>query len=139
MCAFIKQQSQDAETHFQAALPEKQPYEGKATQRQKQRIWELGVRDQQLIDGLGKKQASVLIDQLYGFYKNEVRIRSGKRWSMVGVISLITAFISLFVVRNLDALKSSDLFFLIMICSVIFGLFALVKGVIISVVSKISK
>jgi hypothetical protein len=45
-------------------VSEKQPYEGKATQKQKQLIWELGFDDQDIIDELGKKQASELIDQL---------------------------------------------------------------------------
>ena len=50
--------------NFRFSLPEKEPYEGKATQKQKQKIWELGYKDTSVIDGLGKKQASYLIDKL---------------------------------------------------------------------------
>ena len=49
---------------FKITLPDKDPYEGKATQKQKQKIWELGFRDQSVIDSLGKRQASILIDAL---------------------------------------------------------------------------
>ena len=47
-------------------IPEKEPFEGKATQKQKQKIWELGYKDEAVIAALGKKQASFLIDQLIG-------------------------------------------------------------------------
>ena len=45
-------------------IPDKLPYEGKATQKQKQYIWDLGFQDEEVIDELGKKQASAIIDQL---------------------------------------------------------------------------
>lgn len=62
-------------------IPEKQPYEGKATQKQKQKVWELGFAEQEVINELGKSQASALIDQLIviqlkradmAFYKKKV-------------------------------------------------------------------
>lgn len=43
-------------------LPEKLPYEGKATLRQKNYLWKLGIKDQASLDALGKEQASWLID-----------------------------------------------------------------------------
>jgi hypothetical protein len=45
-------------------IPELEPYEGKATLKQKAKIWHLGYQDQSVIDTLGKKQASALIDGL---------------------------------------------------------------------------
>jgi hypothetical protein len=45
-------------------IPAMQPYEGKATQKQKQKLWDMGYEDQSVIDGLGKRQASALIEQL---------------------------------------------------------------------------
>jgi hypothetical protein len=50
--------------HEPIVLPEKQPYEGRATQKQKQKLWDLGYREQQVIDRSGKRQASILIEQL---------------------------------------------------------------------------
>lgn len=43
-------------------IPPREPYEGKATLRQKQKLWDLGYREQDVIDQLGKRQASTLID-----------------------------------------------------------------------------
>jgi hypothetical protein len=45
-------------------IPDKQPFEGKAIQKQKQLIWDLGCRDEEMIANLGKKQASSVINQL---------------------------------------------------------------------------
>lgn len=45
-------------------IPARQPYEPSATMKQKDFIWQLGLRDQAIIDSLGKWQASALIDQL---------------------------------------------------------------------------
>lgn len=49
---------------FKYDLPEREPYEGKATMKQKQYLWDMGFREQNVIDELGKKQASYLIDHL---------------------------------------------------------------------------
>jgi hypothetical protein len=55
-----------ADIKLTVALPEKQPYEGKATMKQKQKLWEMGYQDQTVIDSLGKRQASFLIDSIKG-------------------------------------------------------------------------
>ena len=73
-----QQHSEQSAPGFHAAFPAKQPYEGKATQKQKQRIWELGFRNRDVIDDLGKKQAGILIDQLYAFYRDA---RAGQKGS----------------------------------------------------------
>jgi hypothetical protein len=52
------------QTTFDVCLPARQPYEGKATLKQRDLIWHLGFRDQAVIDSLGKWQASALIDQI---------------------------------------------------------------------------
>jgi hypothetical protein len=56
-------------SEFRFTLPEKQPFEGKATQKQKHRIWQLGLRDEELIRSLGKQQAACLIDALYRHHR----------------------------------------------------------------------
>lgn len=61
----------DKQIVFECQIPDREPYEGKATQKQKQLIWELGYRDQAVIDVLGKKQASSLIDELKKFHKKQ--------------------------------------------------------------------
>lgn len=78
-------------------LPEKEPYEGKATQKQKQKIWDLGFKDQTIIDNLGKKQASALIDQLINAIKQEHRKRTNlKQLIIFGLIIVIVILFWLF-------------------------------------------
>jgi DNA-directed RNA polymerase subunit RPC12/RpoP len=72
-------------------IPEKEPYEGKATQKQKQKLWNLGFKDQNVIDNLGKKQASAMIDQMYDAIKWEYSKRTAKAWFIFFVIILIIA------------------------------------------------
>ena len=47
-----------------ARIPARQPYEGRATLKQKDLLWSLGFKDQAILDSLGKWQASALIDQI---------------------------------------------------------------------------
>ncbi len=54
----------EGQTVYEICLPARQPYEGKATLKQKDLIWSLGFKDQAVIDSLGKWQASALIDQI---------------------------------------------------------------------------
>jgi len=49
---------------YEINLPERLPYEGDATMKQKDYLWGLGVRDQAILDSLGKWQASAMIDQM---------------------------------------------------------------------------
>ena len=65
---------EDGIVEFQYTLPDREPYEGKATLKQKQKIWELKYRDQAVIDKLGKRQASFLIDVLLKAHKKERRV-----------------------------------------------------------------
>lgn len=62
--AIAGHQIKSDQTVFEVALPARQPYEGKATLKQKDLIWSLGFKDRAVIDSLGKWQASALIDQM---------------------------------------------------------------------------
>jgi hypothetical protein len=78
-------------------IPDKQPFEGEATQKQKQRLWELGWRDEAMIASLGKKQAGALLDQLMGVWKKEAKLQESVRaaWTF---IYLVLGAIALFVI-----------------------------------------
>ena len=52
------------ETEYEIKLPERRPYEPKATLKQKDLLWALGIKDQVLLEALGKWQASAMIDQI---------------------------------------------------------------------------
>jgi hypothetical protein len=54
----------NAKTRVSVQIPPRQPYEGKATLKQKDLLWQMGFKDQDVLDSLGKWQASSLIDQL---------------------------------------------------------------------------
>ena len=53
-----------SQTGVDVKIPARQPYEGKATQKQKDLLWRIGVKDTALLDSLGKWQASAVIDQM---------------------------------------------------------------------------
>lgn len=89
-------------------VPDKQPYEGKATQRQKQRIWDLGFRDQSVIDTLGKRQASFVIDQLCGAYRDRDQRRSKKRMYVFSAIMLLSSLGTLAAARFSHSIQNSD-------------------------------
>jgi hypothetical protein len=77
-------------------VPDKDPYEGNASLKQKQFIWELGYHDQTVIDKLGKKQASAVIDQLIQSRKSAYEPRSIKRgfiWSILMILAAIAALV----------------------------------------------
>lgn len=81
-----------------AKIPERQPFEGKATQKQKQKLWDLGVRDIEAIDQLGKRQAGAAIDQIMGAGRQELARLRFKRNGIilaviVGIILLFAAYI----------------------------------------------
>jgi hypothetical protein len=69
-------------------IPDKQPFEGKATQKQKQYIWDLGYRDEDIIAGLGKKQASAVIDQLSRSQRYLWQKKRGRTVQIVGAAML---------------------------------------------------
>jgi len=87
-------------------IPDKEPYEGKATLKQKQRIWELGYRDQSVIDNLGKRQASAVIDQLCRVYRKEIGRRSSKRY-VVWALILLVGSIAVATLSRDDDVRSS--------------------------------
>jgi hypothetical protein len=58
------------QTIYDVSLPPRQPYEGRATLKQKDYLWGLGLKDQYVIDSLGKRQASALIDQIKAQHKS---------------------------------------------------------------------
>lgn len=55
---------QPGQTVFTLRIPARQPYEGDATMKQKDYLWGLGMRDQAVLETLGKWQASAVIDQI---------------------------------------------------------------------------
>lgn len=74
---------------FQFKLPDREPFEGKATQKQKHRIWQLGIKDEVLISGLGKQQASALIDALYKHY-GKLREEKEPKANWVALVLILT-------------------------------------------------
>lgn len=67
-------------------VPPKEPFEGGATQKQKQFIWELGFKDEEAIKELGKKQASIVIDQLRSTHlKSASGQRARKQFLWAGI------------------------------------------------------
>jgi hypothetical protein len=59
-----KKQGNKENTTYDITLPERLPYEANATMKQKDYLWGLGIRDQAILDSLGKWQASAMIDQI---------------------------------------------------------------------------
>lgn len=55
---------QPGQTAIAITIPARQPYEGDATMKQKDFLWGLGMRDQAILETLGKWQASAVIDQI---------------------------------------------------------------------------
>jgi hypothetical protein len=70
-------------------IPEQQPYEGKATQKQKQRIWELGFDQKNVIDELGKQQASYLIGRLIVIQTKRADILFYKKRSLLWLAGVV--------------------------------------------------
>ncbi len=67
------------------SVPEKEPFENKATKKQKEYIWNLGYKDEDLIKTLGKQQASSIIDQLKKQHKNYDR-KMGCGFTIIAII-----------------------------------------------------
>ncbi|MDP3070964.1 MAG: hypothetical protein Q8N18_11790 [Opitutaceae bacterium] len=80
------------QTVFDVSLPARQPYEGKATLKQKDLIWSLGFKDQAVIDSLGKWQASALIDQM----KSQRKPGSGPALILLIFIVIAVALVAKF-------------------------------------------
>ena len=87
--------SKNENIEIKLTIPDKEPYEGKATMRQKKRIWQLGYKDQEIINTLGKQQASSIITQIQETYRDVVekdsKKQSAKKMMMWAVVLLITS------------------------------------------------
>ena len=82
------------EIQFSIDIPDKEPYEGKATMRQKKHLWDKGFKDQEIINNLGKQQASSIITQMHETYGHEIKKRSAKKmikWAAVFLILSLSA------------------------------------------------
>lgn len=53
------------------SMPAMHRYEDKATKKQKEALWSMGIEDEIVLESLGKQQASWLIDQALNFKKPE--------------------------------------------------------------------
>lgn len=87
--------SRNENIEIKLTIPDKEPYEGKATMRQKKRIWQLGYKNQEIINTLGKQQASSIITQIQETYRDVVekdsKKQSAKKMMMWAVALLITS------------------------------------------------
>jgi len=68
-------------------LPDRKPYEGKATRKQKNLLWSMGIEDEEYLDTLGKEQIFFLIDAIKKIRKGA---SSAYSYSVVtGVLTVI--------------------------------------------------
>lgn len=74
--------------NYHITLPDRRPYEPKATMKQKDLLWALGVEDQAILETLGKWQASAMIDQI----KSAQEIGCGTYLAALGVLLVIIIF-----------------------------------------------
>ncbi len=77
------------EIQFLINIPDKEPFEGKATMKQKKLLWDMGYKDQEVIKNLGKQQASSVITQMKKTYGHEIKKRSAKKMMKWAVAFLI--------------------------------------------------
>ena len=93
--------SKDDNIEVKLTIPDKEPYEGKATMKQKKRIWDLGYKDQKIINDLGKQQASSIITQILETYgdviEKDSKKQSAKKMMMWAVALLITSLAAIMV------------------------------------------
>jgi hypothetical protein len=81
-------------------IPDRKPYEGKASRKQKSFIWEMGYRDTNVIDNLGKVQASAVIEQLLSHHKDRNATFAQKRAVFFGSIILLICLISWYCTKD---------------------------------------
>jgi hypothetical protein len=74
---------------FEIRLDERQPYEPKATMKQKDLLWSLGIKDQQILEALGKWQASAMIDQI----KRQKQLQGNKGCALIMTAAFILAIL----------------------------------------------
>lgn len=109
-------------------IPPKQPYEGKATQRQKQKLWDLGFRDKEIIDALGKRQASVLIEQIVSTARDIHTDRRRKTYRTIGAI-LLGIFVLTLVSGRLGLRLNEDFIAFVLVGSFFGGTVIFLLGV----------
>lgn len=61
--AVAREVHQLGEKEYTFEIPTRDPYESKATLRQKDLLWRMGFKDRTVLDALGKRQAFAMIDQ----------------------------------------------------------------------------
>ncbi len=59
-------------------IPEKNPYELNATKSQKNKLWNIGCKDQELLDSLGRDQAEKLINDIYEKHSKAEKLKQAK-------------------------------------------------------------
>jgi hypothetical protein len=62
--------------------------------KQKKHMWDMGFKDQEVINNLGKQQASSIITQMRETYGHEIKKRSAKKmmkWAAVILILSLSA------------------------------------------------
>ena len=84
-----------ADVEISVTIPDKEPFEGKATQKQKQYIWDLGYQDEEAISDLGKKQASAIIEQLKTAHEHSDQATDGLATITLSVIVLVICGIAI--------------------------------------------
>lgn len=90
----LKAMSNNNEIQFLINIPDKEPFEGKATMKQKKLLWDIGYKDQEVIKNLGKQQASSIITQMQKTYGYEIKKRAAKKmmkWAAVFLILSLCA------------------------------------------------
>ena len=91
-----------AEVKVSVTIPDKEPFEGKATQKQKQYLWDLGYQDEETIAEIGKKQASAIIDQLKRAHERTDKMSDGiVTIALSGIVLLVCVIV---IVRSEKAL-----------------------------------
>lgn len=98
----------------QYQIPEKEPYEGKATQKQKQKLWELGIRDREVIDDLGKKQASYLIGKALQTHTDLSKSHSSRNLVILGFLILTASVVAVFYSEGANYDESGIMLLIIM-------------------------
>lgn len=117
-------------------IPPKEPYEGKATQKQKQRLWELGFREKKVIDSLGKKQASSVIDQLYKSIHKERSEQTTKVILVISLALIAISIITILFVRFSGMGSESDISIILVFAGIFVGLPLLILSLIRFAISK---
>lgn len=87
---------QPGQIAYEMSIPGRQPYEPNATMKQKDYLWGLGVRDQAILENLGKWQASAVIDQI----KQEQGKKQNSSMAAALLVVIILVILGLFAVAR---------------------------------------